>query len=313
MMAEQDCLIPGFGEIMLMRIALCIVLLFVSLQAQTINPIGYELGIFKTPSDNVPAYSTTIDLGASSCISVSSAGDTTVPVQINPTTAVWNNDTQTQQCSADLSAFLKSLPQSDQAYYGRLRSYGISATDPTQRVYNAWSDWSNPFYAPFPLSLSCPANIKTTTPTVAYQLSTVGGVAPVSSTCTPPSGSTFNPGTTTVACAVKDAIARSAVCSFTVNYSALISDTTDPAVSNLIVRQSGNSQNYNATVRATDNVRVTRVEFLVDGLIQSYLSTSTSTTWSATLRITTRGNHLISVNAYDAAGNHASIGIEVKR
>jgi lysophospholipase L1-like esterase len=43
-----------------------------------------------------------------------------------------------------------------------------------------------------------------------------GGAAPVNVTCTPPSGSTFPLGETTVTCAAVDALARQATCSFVV-------------------------------------------------------------------------------------------------
>ena len=51
---------------------------------------------------------------------------------------------------------------------------------------------------------------------VAYGSATVtGGTAPVSVTCTPPSGSTFNIGSTVVTCTATDAVGRTASCSFT--------------------------------------------------------------------------------------------------
>src|SRR5579859_3609417 len=44
-----------------------------------------------------------------------------------------------------------------------------------------------------------------------------GGTAPVSVTCTPPSGSTFSVGSTAVKCVATDAVRRSASCSFAVS------------------------------------------------------------------------------------------------
>jgi lysophospholipase L1-like esterase len=52
---------------------------------------------------------------------------------------------------------------------------------------------------------------------VSYGSPTVtGGTAPVSVTCTPPSGSAFNLGSTTATCTAIDAVRRTASCSFTV-------------------------------------------------------------------------------------------------
>jgi len=52
---------------------------------------------------------------------------------------------------------------------------------------------------------------------VSYDSPTVtGGTVPVSVSCIPPSGSTFNTGSTTVTCTATDAIHRTASCSFTV-------------------------------------------------------------------------------------------------
>jgi lysophospholipase L1-like esterase len=44
----------------------------------------------------------------------------------------------------------------------------------------------------------------------------VAGEPPVRTTCTPPSGSTFQLGTTTVACNTRDSVGRTSTCSFTV-------------------------------------------------------------------------------------------------
>ena len=52
---------------------------------------------------------------------------------------------------------------------------------------------------------------------VTYESATVtGGTAPVSVTCTPPSGSTFDIGLTAITCTATDAVHRTASCSFTV-------------------------------------------------------------------------------------------------
>lgn len=71
-------------------------------------------------------------------------------------------------------------------------------------------------------TITCPANVAAsttgTTAQVAYQAPTVsGGQAPVTVTCTPPSGSSFPLGSTTVSCTAADALNRQATCGFTVN------------------------------------------------------------------------------------------------
>jgi len=72
------------------------------------------------------------------------------------------------------------------------------------------------------LQLSCPADVTHYTPTgsaatVSYpQPTSTGGVAPVSSSCTPASGTTFSPGTNPVNCSGRDAQAHVAACTFKV-------------------------------------------------------------------------------------------------
>jgi lysophospholipase L1-like esterase len=69
--------------------------------------------------------------------------------------------------------------------------------------------------------VACPANVTVTSAsagqTVTYPSPvTTGGTPPVTTTCSPASGSAFPVGTTTVTCTARDAIQRSAVCPFTV-------------------------------------------------------------------------------------------------
>jgi lysophospholipase L1-like esterase len=70
-------------------------------------------------------------------------------------------------------------------------------------------------------SITCPANVSANTTAlnaeVTYPAPSVsGGTAPVTATCTPPSGSTFPLGATAVACTATDAASRQATCSFSV-------------------------------------------------------------------------------------------------
>jgi lysophospholipase L1-like esterase len=74
-----------------------------------------------------------------------------------------------------------------------------------------------------PTLAACPANISLAgAPAIGESVAYVmpvpqGGTPPVTTTCAPASGSTFPIGSTTVTCTAKDAISRSAVCSFTVS------------------------------------------------------------------------------------------------
>jgi uncharacterized repeat protein (TIGR01451 family) len=86
-----------------------------------------------------------------------------------------------------------------------------------------------------PPSITCPSNvIQGTDPNqcsavVTYSNATATDNCPGVGTpvCTPPSGSTFPKGVTTVTCTVSDASANTATCSFTVT----INDTTPPTIS----------------------------------------------------------------------------------
>jgi len=76
-------------------------------------------------------------------------------------------------------------------------------------------------------------------------------------------------------------------------------DTTPPTVS---ASESGTSGTITLSATASDNVGVTKVEFYIDGALQS---TDTSSPYSATLNSTTlaNGSHSLTAKAYDAAGN----------
>ena len=75
-----------------------------------------------------------------------------------------------------------------------------------------------------PLAITCPAALSATaagsTLTLTYASpATVGGTLPVTSTCTPASGTAFSRGTTAVTCRATDAANASASCSFNVTVS----------------------------------------------------------------------------------------------
>ena len=73
-------------------------------------------------------------------------------------------------------------------------------------------------------------------------------------------------------------------------------DTVNPVVTLKVVR-AGTSTNYNTTTTATDNVAVTRFELRLNGALMS------SVPGAFTLSIKNKGTHLITAQAWDAAGN----------
>jgi lysophospholipase L1-like esterase len=99
-------------------------------------------------------------------------------------------------------------------------------------VATAANHCSDPPVAPTPptppppiptLEVSCPASQQVQAPdwnpiTVIYASpTTAGGLAPVTTACTPASGSAFNPGTTSVGCTATDSRTVTATCAFTVS------------------------------------------------------------------------------------------------
>lgn len=73
------------------------------------------------------------------------------------------------------------------------------------------------------LEVTCPASQQVQAPdwnpmAVSYAApTTTGGLAPVATSCTPPSGTAFNPGTTSVGCTATDSRTVTATCTFTVS------------------------------------------------------------------------------------------------
>jgi lysophospholipase L1-like esterase len=72
-----------------------------------------------------------------------------------------------------------------------------------------------------PPMVTCPANLTVTSASAGQAVTyvspvTTGGTPPVTTTCSPASGAAFPVGTTSVTCTARDAIQRSAVCSFAV-------------------------------------------------------------------------------------------------
>lgn len=81
-------------------------------------------------------------------------------------------------------------------------------------------------------TITCPANVTTrgvpgSGQAVTYPAAAVtGGASPVTTTCTPASGSTFNVGTTAVSCTAVDAASRQSQCSFSVTLTPMLISVT---------------------------------------------------------------------------------------
>jgi hypothetical protein len=89
-----------------------------------------------------------------------------------------------------------------------------------------------------PPSITCPANVVaigapgSTSVVVNYPPPTASDNCPgVTASCTPPSGSTFPVGTTTVTCTATDAAGNTAICSFTVSvFDVILQDDSNPTI-----------------------------------------------------------------------------------
>lgn len=108
-------------------------------------------------------------------------------------------------------------------------------------------------------------------------------------------------------------VGTSSTVTFTV--SNVTSDTTAPNTS-ITSPRSGSTIRGTTTITATatDNIGVTRVEFLVDGVVKATDTTSPySYSWNS--GTVSRGTHTLRTRAYDAAGNSklsASISVNVR-
>jgi len=97
---------------------------------------------------------------------------------------------------------------------------------------SACSNPNEPGQQPPAPAITCPANITTrgvpgSGQPVTYPPATVtGGASPVTTTCTPASGTSFNVGATAVACTAVDAASRQAQCSFTVTLTPMVVSVT---------------------------------------------------------------------------------------
>ena len=102
--------------------------------------------------------------------------------------------------------------------------------------------------------------------------------------------------------------------SFTIDDAAAGGDTTPPATS-ITTPTAGATVTGTTTVSAaaSDNVGVTKVEFYLDGVLQSTDSASPYS-WSWTTTGSSNGSHSLTTKAYDAAGNNSmslAVGVTV--
>ena len=122
-------------------------------------------------------------------------------------------------------------------------------------------------------------------------------------TCTPPSGSTFPLGRTTVTCTATDTVGNEAQGGFDVT----VRDTTPPTIS---VEAPADGAHLSGTTtlsaNATDIVGISRVEFLVDGVVVGSDDTSAPYSFDWDSSTVPDGQVTISAKAYDTADNVAT-------
>ena len=91
--------------------------------------------------------------------------------------------------------------------------------------------------------------------------------------------------------------------------SSQLSDTVPPSIA-ISVKQNGGSSNYQATATADDDVLLERIELSLD---TSLFATCFSSPCSAPVSIKSRGSHVVTAVAWDAAGNKAASASTVQR
>jgi hypothetical protein len=92
-------------------------------------------------------------------------------------------------------------------------------------------------------------------------------------------------------------------------------DTLPPGVA-ILSPLEGESVGRNVTIRvvASDNRGVDQVKFFINGVLRSVISASMDTyTWRWNTRNESTGTHIISVEAFDAAGNVGNDSITVQK
>ena len=117
-----------------------------------------------------------------------------------------------------------------------------------------------------PPSITCPANVTAVTPAgsasavVNFDAPTAtDNCASVTTTCTPPAGSSFSVGVTTVTCTARDATGNSASCAFTVTvFDVCLQDDSNPQVSLVFNSHTGDYRFCGVGVTSTGRGVVTR-------------------------------------------------------
>jgi hypothetical protein len=132
-----------------------------------------------------------------------------------------------------------------------------------------------------------------TTVAVTYSATAADGATPITPACTPPSGSTFSLGTTSVSCTATDAAGNTASGSFNV----VVQDTTPPTVS-ISSGPSGTVANATASFSFTANEG--SLACALDGA--SFASCSSPQAYAGL----GDGSHTFRVRATDAGGNAAT-------
>ena len=88
-----------------------------------------------------------------------------------------------------------------------------------------------------------------------------------------------------------------------------LTDSVPPSVA-VSVKQNGGSANYQATATADDDVLLERIELSLD---TSLFATCFSSPCSAPVSIKSRGSHVVTAVAWDAAGNKSASASTVQR
>lgn len=200
---------------------------------QALPVVRYTLQVYQVGTAELTAPFATLNVPTAGvvCSEVVTA-QTAVSPSVNPARLVWDEGVSTQ-CSTALD--FSSLPITGSAYVGTVtKAYVDDAgavrkdcKSPTGTVQDcvATSKVSNEFYRANELTLTCPVgpSVQAAGPVaVTFQPPVQsGGIVPVSSVCSPASGTTFQLGTTAVSCTATDVAQRTATCTFSVTVTAL--------------------------------------------------------------------------------------------
>lgn len=285
------------------KILLIISLLTVTIEAQSTIPVGYEFSVYKQ-NESSPIIAFEINNINCRVVQIPTPTPTSPVILSQMMKLIWGDTTE---CESIVGNSLQNIPIYDQSYIGKMRAYSL---DGTNKVWSNYTISNNPFYQPPPNFIAtCSQNLTASTANSVVAVNwqapiTNGGISPISSVCSPPSGSNFPVGVNTVNCSATDGINRTTTCAFTITVTQSIpppSDIIPPSVT-MTVKRSGNSSNYVVTATAKDNIKVTEIRYLLDGLLKNFIADPLITT-SYTMKINESGSHIIKVEAKDAAQN----------